>query len=356
MKIISVVGARPQFIKCAALTRELQTEYSHVIVHTGQHYDFDLSGVFFDELNIPEPEYNLGVGSGTHGYQIGQTLIAAEEVLSKEKPDLTLVYGDTNSTLAGALAASRLHIPVGHVEAGIRTGDKKYPEEINRTLTDHCSDLNFCSTKASVNNLNNENISSGVYLTGDVMVDILLRLKAVAEKSSILQCLNLTSKQYLLVTVHRSDNTDESENLKNIVDALCQIDQTIVFTAHPRTVDALRRDRLYNKISEHKKIKIIKPVGYLESIKLMSDARKVITDSGGMQKEAYVLKVPCVTMCEVSVWPETVEDGWNVLVGTDTQKIVDMARNFEPTGEQKEDFGKGEACKNIKKIIDSMWK
>ena len=353
---MSVVGARPQFIKCAALTRELRTEYNEVIVHTGQHYDFDLSGVFFDQLDMPKPKYNLGVGSGTHGYQIGQMLVAIEEVLSKEKPDLTLVYGDTNSALAGALAASKLHILLGHIEAGVRTGDRSIPEEINRTLTDHCSDLNFCPTKASVNNLNNENISSGVYLTGDVMVDILLRLKAVAEKSSILQDLNLTSKQYLLVTIHRPDSTDESENLKNIVDALCQIDQTIVFTAHPRTVDALRRDGLYSKISKHKKIKIIKPVGYLESIKLMSDARKVITDSGGMQKEAYVLKVPCVTMCEVSVWPETVEDGWNVLVGADTQKIVDMARNFEPTGEQKEDFGKGEACKNVKKIIDSMWK
>jgi len=353
---VSVVGARPQFIKCAALTRELRTEYNEVIVHTGQHYDFDLSGVFFDQLDIPKPKYNLGVGSGTHGYQIGQMLMAIEEVLSKEKPDLTLVYGDTNSALAGALAASKLHILLGHIEAGVRTGDRSIPEEINRTLTDHCSDLLFCPTKSSVNYLNKENISSGVYLTGDVMVDILLRQRGVAEKSSILQSLRLTSKQYLLVTVHRAGNTDDPERLKNLVDALCQIERTIVFSIHPRTEEALRKYQLYDKISENKEIKIIKPLGYLDFLKLMNHAEKVVTDSGGMQKEAYILKVPCITLLETSAWPETVEDGWNVAVGVDIEKIVNMVRNFEPTGEQKEDFGKGEACKNVKRIIDSMLK
>ena len=356
MKIVSIIGTRPQFIKCAALTRELRTEYNEVIVNTGQHYDFHLSGVFLDQLNMPKPEYDLGIGSGTHGYQIGQTLIAAEEVLLKEKPDLTLVYGDTNSTLAGALAASKLHIPLGHIEAGLRCGDRDMPEEINRTLTDHCSDLLFCPTKSSVDNLKKENINRGVYLTGDIMVDLLLKQLIIAEKSSVLQDLGLSSKQYLLVTVHRSSNTDNRQNLKNIVDALIQMDKTIVFAVHPRTEKALKTYGLYDKLIKNSKIKVIKPLGYLDFLKLMNHAKKVITDSGGMEKEAYVLKVPCVTLLQATAWDVTIEDGWNVLVGSDTEKIINMARNFKPMSGQSEDFGNGEACKNVKNIIASLFK
>lgn len=356
MKIVSVIGARPQFIKCAALTRELRTGHNEIIVHTGQHYDSNLSGVFFEELDIPKPDYNLGVGSGTHGYQIGQMLLAIEDVLFKERPELVLVYGDTNTTLAGALAASKLHIPLGHVEAGLRYLDRSMPEEINRILTDHCSDLLFCPTKTSVNNLNKENISQGVYLTGDVMVDILLRQKEIAEKSNVLQALGLKSKQYLVVTVHRAGNTDNRENLQSIVDALCQIDQTIVFPIHPRTESALKRYRFYSRLKENNKIKIVKPLAYRDFLKLMNHAQEIITDSGGIQKEAYVLKVPCITLLETTGWDETVEDGWNVLVGANKDKIVNMARDFKPRGEQREDFGKGEACRNIKKVIDSVLK
>jgi UDP-N-acetylglucosamine 2-epimerase len=353
MKIVSIVGARPQFIKCAALTQELRTEHNEIIVHTGQHYDFDLSGVFFDELNIPKPDYNLGVGSGTHGYQIGQMLMAIEEVLLKEEPELTLVYGDTNTTLAGALAASKLHIPLGHVEAGLRYLDRSMPEEINRILTDHCSDLLFCPTKTSVNNLYKENISHGVYLTGDVMVDILLRQKEIAEKSNVLQALGLKSKQYLVITVHRAGNTDNRENLQSIVNALCQIDQTMVFPLHPRTGGVLKRYGFYDKLKGNRRIKIVKPLAYFDFLKLMNHAQKILTDSGGIQKEAYVLKVPCITLLETTGWDETIEDGWNVLVGVNTDKIVNMARDFEPRGEQREDFGGGEACKNIRNAIDS---
>lgn len=351
MKIVSIIGTRPHFIKCAAITRELRTEHNEVIVNTGQHYDFDLSGVFFDQLNIPTPQYNLGVGSGTHGYQIGQIIMAVEEVLSKEKPDLTLVYGDTNSTLAGALAASKSHVLLGHVEAGVRCWDRSHPEETNRILTDHCSDLLFCPTKTSVDNLIRENVTKGVYLTGDVMVDILLRLRSVAEQSKILQDLNLGSKEYLIVTVHRPGNTDNQQNLKNIVEALIQIDRTIVFPVHPRTSETLRRYGLYDRLLKNRKIEVVKPLGYLDLIKLMSHADKVITDSGGMEKEAYILKVPCITMLKTTSWPETVEDGWNVVVGCDTEKIVNMARDFKPSGEQTEDYGKGEACKNIVNLI-----
>lgn len=356
MKIVSIVGARPQFIKCAVLTRELRTGYDEIIVHSGQHYDFEMSDVFFEQLDIPKPDYNLGIGSGTHGYQIGQMLMAIEEVLSKEKPELTLVYGDTNTTLAGALAASKLKIPLGHVEAGVRFGSKSHPEEVNRTLTDHCSDLLFCPTKIGVNNLKMEGITNGVFLTGDVMVDVLLRLVEVAENSSVLDDLGVGSKHYLLVTVHRAPNTDIRENLEKIVDALCQIDETIVFPMHPRTERACKEYGLYQKLRDNRTIKVIKPLGYLDMLKLMSNARKIITDSGGVQKEAYVLKVPCITLLEGTAWVETVEDGWNILVGVNTGKIVQMARDFEPRGEQTEDFGRGEACKNVKKAIDLVFR
>ena len=282
--------------------------------------------------------------------------MAVENVLIKEKPELTLVYGDANTTIAGALAASKLHIPLGHVEAGLRYLDRAMPEEINRILTDHCSDLLFCPTKTSVNNLDKENISQGVYLTGDVMVDILLNRKEIAEKSNVLEALGLNSKQYLVVTVHRAGNTDNRENLESIVDALCKIDQTVVFPIHPRTVGALKRYRLYGRLKEKNKIKIVKPLTYLDFLKLMNHAQKIITDSGGIQQEAYVLKVPCITLLETTGWDETVDDGWNVLVGTDKDKIVNMARDFKPRSEQREDFGKGEACRNIKNAIDSVLK
>ncbi len=356
MIIMSVVGARPQFVKCAALTEELRRSYDQIIVHTGQHYDYNLSEVFFEELHIPKPDYNLGVGSGTNGYQIGQMLMSIENVLIKEKPELVLVYGDTNTTVAGALAASKLHIQLGHVEAGLRYLDRSMPEEINRILTDHCSDLLFCPTKTSVNNLHKESVSQGVYLTGDVMVDILLRQKKIAEKSNVLEALGLKSKQYLVVTVHRAGNTDNRENLKSIVDALCQIDQTMVFPIHPRTEGALKRYGFYRRLKETNKIKIIKPLSYLDFLKLMNHAQKILTDSGGIQKEAYVLKVPCITLLETTGWDEIVEDGWNVLVGANKAKIVKMTQEFEPRGKQREDFGKGEACKNIKNVIDSVLK
>ena len=356
MKILSIVGTRPQFIKHAALFPELRKGYDNVLVHTGQHYDSELSAVFFEELEIPKSNYNLGIGSGTHGYQTGQMLMAIEDVLLKEKPKLTLVYGDTNSTLAGALAASKLHIKLGHVEAGVRDFDKSMPEEINRILTDHCSDLLFCPTKASVSNLNKEGISHGVYLTGDVMIDILLRDKEIAEKSSVLQALGLKSKQYVVVTIHRASNTDNKENLKNIIEALCEMNQTIVFPIHPRTEGFLKRYGFYDKLKENSKIKLIEPLGYIEFLKLMNHAQKIVTDSGGVQKEAYILKVPCITLLESTGWVETVADGWNVLVGADRVKIVSTVREFEPKGEQREVLGKGNASKNIKNIIDCVLK
>ena len=350
MKIVSVIGARPNFIKCAPLSREIRKEFDEVTIHTGQHYDYEMNKIFFKELNIPEPDYHLGVGSGSHGEQTGEMLKRIEEVLMKEVPDLVLVYGDTNSTLAGALAASKLHIKVGHIEAGLRSFDRRMPEEINRVLTDHCSDLLFCPTETAVRNLEVEGITNGVYLTGDVMVDALNENIEIAEKRSrILDEMDLKPEGYCLATVHRAENTDDFERLKSIADAFCEI-ENLVFPCHPRTEKCLREFGLWDELVES--VKVIKPVGYLDMLMLERNAKKILTDSGGVQKEAYILKVPCVTLRENTEWVETVEGGWNVLVGADKEKIVEMVNEFEPEGAQRDVFGSGDVSEGIMEIID----
>ena len=353
MKIASIVGARPNFIKCAPLSRELRKEFDEIIIHTGQHYDYEMNKVFFDELNIPEPDYHLGVGSGTHGEQTGEMLKKTEEVLIKEKPDLVLVFGDTNTTLAGALAASKLHIKVGHIEAGLRSFDRRMPEETNRVLTDHCSDLLFCPTETAVENLKKEGgVNNGVHLTGDVMVDALKENIEIAEKKSkILNELDLKPKEYYLATVHRAESTDEFIRLKSIVDAFCEI-KNLVFPCHPRTEKFLKRFGLWDKLT--KKIKVIKPVGYLDMLILEKNAKKILTDSGGIQKEAYILKIPCITLRENTEWVETVADGWNVLVGANKEKIVKKANDFEPKNKQRNVFGSGDASEKIVEVIKEV--
>ncbi|MFC2007797.1 non-hydrolyzing UDP-N-acetylglucosamine 2-epimerase [Chloroflexota bacterium] len=351
MKIVSVIGARPQFIKCSVLSREIRKKHQEIIIHTGQHYDYEMDKLFFDELQIPEPDYNLEVGSGTHGYQTGEMLKKLEQVLIQEKPNLVLVYGDTNSTLAGALAAAKLQIRLGHVEAGLRSFDKSMPEEINRVLTDHCSDLLFCPTQTAAKNLKNEHISCGIYITGDVMADALLYAREVAERSGILEELGLRSKEYLVATIHRQGNVDNQRNLSAIVDTLCRIDETVVFPVHPRTEKSLKQFKLYRKLKG--KVKVLKPLGYVEFIKLLSNSKRVITDSGGIQKEAYILKVPCITVRETTEWVETVKNGWNVLTGVDIERITKMAREFQPCGEQKNVFGHN-ASKKICVAIDAF--
>ena len=349
MKIAGIVGARPNFIKCAPLSVEIRKEFDEVLIHTGQHYDYEMNKVFFDELKIPEPDYHLDVGSGTHGEQTGEMLKRTEEVLIKEKPDLVLVFGDTNTTLAGALAASKLHIKVGHIEAGLRSFDRKMPEEINRVLTDHCSDLLFCPTETAVENLKREGISKGVYLTGDVMVDALKENIEIAEKKSmILDELSLKPKQYYLATLHRAENTDDFNRLRDIADAFCEIGN-LVFPCHPRAEKMLKNFNLWDKVT--RKVKVIKPVGYLDMLILEKHAKKILTDSGGIQKEAYIFKVPSITLRENTEWVETVEDGWNVLVGANKEKIVKMANDFEPKGRQRDVFGKGDASEKIVEVI-----
>jgi UDP-N-acetylglucosamine 2-epimerase (non-hydrolysing) len=349
MKILSMVGARPNFIKCAALSKTIRKEHTEILIHTGQHYDYLMDKVFFDELSIPTPDYHLNIGSGSHGAQTGEMLKKIEEVLLKEKPDMALVYGDTNTTIAGALAAAKLHIPVAHVEAGLRSFDRSMPEEINRVLTDHCSDLLFCPTDAAVRNLKAEGIENGVYNTGDVMVETLENNRKVAEKSDILEKLDLKKKEYIVATVHRASNTDQKENLENIVCAFLESGEKIVFPVHPRVEKYLRQYELYEKLE--KGIILTKPLGYLEFLKLTSNAKKILTDSGGVQKEAYMLKVPCITMRENTEWVETVEDGWNILVGADKEKIESAIKGFKPIKEQKSSYGKGDASSKIVSAI-----
>lgn len=359
MKIISVVGARPQFIKIAPLIKALDKhnlehrtqKIKHILVHTGQHYDLEMSGLFFQELSIPEPDYNLGVGSGSHSYQVGKMLINLEQVLVKEKPDVVLVYGDTNSTLAGALAAAKLQIPVGHIEAGLRSFNRKMPEEINRVLTDHISDYLFCPTETAIRNLRNEGIQSPIAVNvGDVMYDAILdNIKLAEEKSNILQSLNLKPKEYYLTTVHRAENTDSKDNLISIIESLQMLDLPVIFPIHPRTKKTIKQ---YGNITieQYNNILFIDPVSYLDMLVLEKNAKKILTDSGGVQKEAYFLKVPCITLREETEWIETVESSWNVLVETNKEKIIKAIKNFNPRKSQHKYFGDGKTAKRIVKI------
>ncbi|MEW6685269.1 MAG: UDP-N-acetyl glucosamine 2-epimerase [Candidatus Edwardsbacteria bacterium] len=389
MKIVSVVGARPQFIKVAPLYREFSKKNNvrHIIVHTGQHYDYLMSKVFFDELGIPEPDYSLEVGSGIHGWQTGEMLKRIEEVLLQEKPDCVIVYGDTNSTLAGALAAAKLHIPVAHIEAGLRSYDKYMPEEIDRVLTDHISSILFCPTETAVRNLQKEGfngiVNNGKLIddslnllhpsypsssaldilapviinVGDIMYDALLICFEIAEeKSNILSTYNLSPKSYYLATVHRAENTDNEENLKNIFEALVEIgkEKPVIVPLHPRTRKVLESLNFLLPTS-YSLLRIINPVSYFDMLLLEKNACKILTDSGGVQKEAYLLEVPCVTLRNDSEWVEIVENKWNIIVGASGKKIINATINASPiTFHTSQDtFGKGDTARKVVKILQA---
>lgn len=325
MKIVTVVGARPQFIKAAAVSRAIAATpgAQEILLHTGQHYDNNMSDIFFEELGIPKPDHHLGVHGGGHGHMTGQMLIKIEEVLIKETPDWVLVYGDTNSTLAGALAASKLHIPIAHVEAGLRSFNRRMPEEVNRVLTDHISTLLFAPTDSAVKNLALEGVDpQAVRRVGDVMFDAVLYYGQVAEgASAILQKTGLQTGQYVLATIHRSENTDDPQRLRQIIQCLnhAAAHLDVVLPLHPRTRAAMERLGGDSRLSG--RIKVIDPVGYLDMVMLEKNARLVVTDSGGVQKEAYFHRVPCITLREETEWVELVECKWNTLVGTDLGKF-----------------------------------
>ena len=319
MKLVSIVGARPQFIKASPLSRELRLRHHEILVHTGQHYDHEMSDVFFEELGIPAPDHHLGIGSGPHGAQTGAMLAAIETVLQKESPDAVLVYGDTNSTLAGALAAAKLHMPVAHVEAGLRSFNRQMPEEINRVLADHLSTWLFSPSEASRQQLAQEGICQGVHVVGDIMVDALrLHGARATARSEALARYQLEAGTYYLATVHRAENTDEAGNLYRIVGALGVLDKPVALPLHPRTEKRLTE----LGVAIGANVRVLAPQGYLDMLALQRGAACVLTDSGGIQKEAYYLHVPCVTLRNETEWGETVATGWNTLAGTDPERIL----------------------------------
>lgn len=322
MKIATIIGARPQFIKAAMVSKEISKHscIDEVIIHTGQHFDENMSHIFFEEMGISEPDYNLGIQSLSHGAMTGRQLEEIEKVLVKEKPDWVIVYGDTNSTISGALASVKLHIPVAHVEAGLRSFNRKMPEEINRILTDHIAELLFVPTETAVNNLENEGITEGkIKLVGDVMYDATIHFEQIAEKKSkILEKIKLDPKEYILATVHRQENTDDPEKLKNIFSALADAPLPVVLPLHPRTKKKINE----YKIPLNGQIYPIDPIGYLDMVLLEKNANMIVTDSGGIQKEAFFYEVPCITLREETEWVELVENGFSTLVGSDTDKIV----------------------------------
>ena len=350
MKVASVVGARPQFIKAAPVSAVLRRHHREVLVHTGQHYDDEMSAAFFRSLRIPEPDYNLGVGSGAHGEQTGRMLVELERVLIADRPDAVLVYGDTNSTLAGALAASKLHLPLAHVEAGLRSHNRHMPEEVNRVVADHLSTLLFCPTQTAVDNLAAEGIRAGVHLVGDVMYDVALATAQEARQRDTVKRLGLTAKAYLLCTVHRPSNTDDSLSLRAIVEALSECGQPVVFPVHPRTRKYLEEGELVLGAN----VVATEPLDYLDFQAVLMESAKVLTDSGGVQKEAYFFGIPCVTLRDETEWIETVEDGWNVLVGADKREILQAIREFNPAGTKNKSFGDGHAAERIVDILTGM--
>jgi UDP-N-acetylglucosamine 2-epimerase (non-hydrolysing)/UDP-GlcNAc3NAcA epimerase len=350
VRIVTIVGNRPQFVKAAAVSRLLRERHEELLVHTGQHYDDELSKVFFEELGIPAPDRELGAGSGSNTEQTARILAALAPVLAELRPGLALVYGDTNSTLAGALAAAQADISVGHVEAGMRSFDRSMPEELNRVLTDHASDLLLCSTQTAMDNLAHEGVSGEAHLVGDVMADVSLAFREIAaERSTILADLDLEPGAYLVVTAHRAGNVDDPDRLERLVALLEALPQPVVFPVHPRTRGRLDAAGLLDRLDG---VTLVPPLGYLDFLELARHARAILTDSGGVQKEAYLLGVPCVTLRDTTEWVETVDAGWNVLVDLDREAAL-AALERTPPPERPELYGGGRAAERVRDAVSA---
>ena len=344
MKIVSVVGARPQFIKAAAVCRALRANHEEILVHSGQHFDHGMSGVFFDELEIPAPAYNLGVGGGGHGRMTGEMLGLLEELLIETRPDWVLVYGDTNTTLAAGLAAVKLQIPVAHVEAGLRSFNREMPEEINRVLVDHLSSLLLCPTPTAVANLALEGVSAGVTQVGDVMLDTARFFAERVDAAAVVAAHEVEAGGFYLATVHRQATSDDPERLAEVVTAFAALDAPVVWPMHPRTRKNLERFGLDAVVAASPGIRVVEPLSYLDTNGLLRGAKALLTDSGGMQKEAYFFGVPCVTLRDETEWVETVELGWNTLVGTSAEAIVREATAACPGIDSPPVYGDGHAA------------
>jgi UDP-GlcNAc3NAcA epimerase len=350
VRIVTIVGNRPQFVKAAAVSRMLRERHEELLVHTGQHYDDELSKVFFEELGIPAPDRELGAGSGSNTEQTARILAALAPVLDDLRPGLALVYGDTNSTLAGALAAAQADIPVGHVEAGMRSFDRSMPEELNRVLTDHASDLLLCSTQTAMDNLEREGVQGEAHLVGDVMADVSLAFREIAaERSTILAALGLEAGSYLVVTAHRAGNVDDPDRLERLVALLEALPQPVVFPVHPRTRTRLEAAGLLDRLDG---VTLVPPLGYLDFLELARHARAILTDSGGVQKEAYLLGVPCVTLRDTTEWVETVDAGWNVLVDLDREAAL-AALERTPPPDRPELYGGGRAAERVRDAVSA---
>lgn len=350
MKVLTVVGARPQFVKSFPVSRALDPDHEEVLVHTGQHYDRELSEVFFRDLELDEPAHNLGVGSNTHAVQTGEMLQRLDPIVASEDPDAILLYGDTNSTVAGALVGANRDATVVHVEAGLRSGKRSMPEETNRIVTDHVADVLCTPCEAATENLQREGIADRAYQTGDVMYDAIKWAERIAhEESSVVERLDITDESFVLATVHRPRNTDDPERLAAIVDALRQVPDPVVFPVHPRTEAALRDQGLFDTVWSE--LLAIDPVGYLDFVRLLEGAERVATDSGGVQKEAFFLETPCVTLREETEWTETVVQGWNRLVGADTAAILDALATPVDASTEAQPYGDGDAAGRIVEVL-----
>ncbi len=350
MRVLTVLGARPQFIKAGPVSRVLRSRGDEFLLHTGQHYDDSMSDLFFRQLGIPHPGLNLEVGSGAHGAQTAAMLAGIENTALERRPDWVLVYGDTNSTLAGALAAAKLHIPVAHVEAGLRSFDRRMPEEVNRVVADHLGTLLLCPTPAAVANLAREGITDGVEMVGDVMYDAYQQHIDVARRScAVLDELGLEARGYQLLTVHRAENVDDPAVLQRILDGVSRSRRRVVFPVHPRARAMLKRQA----IQAGESVTMIDPVGYLEMLVLEENAEAIVTDSGGVQKEAYFAGRPCITLRERTEWTETVEAGWNVIVGSDPVAIATAMSEFRPSGTRPPLFGDGHAAE---RVVEALFK
>jgi UDP-GlcNAc3NAcA epimerase len=343
--VVTVVGNRPQYIKCAVVSRLLRERVREVLVDTGQHYDHGLAGVFFEQLPIPRPDVSLGVGSGSHAEQTARSLTGVERVLREQDAQMVLVYGDTNATLAGALAAAKLGVPVAHVEAGLRSYDRSMPEEINRVLTDHVADLLFCPTEAAVRNLEREGITDGVALVGDVMNDLALTSLTSESEADVMTRFGLRRGGFVYATIHRPVNADSPQRLAAILGVLSELDEPVLVALHPRTRVTLEREGLDARLGDN--VTLAQPVGYFDSLALTGNARVVVTDSGGVQKEAYVLGTPCVTLRDRTEWVETVGSGWNTLVDANEQALAAALSTPVPAGGREAFYGDGHAGERI---------